>query len=187
MSDPIAVQQDTRVATYLNGAMGSILFSVGFFGSVHVRISLGSVGLDNISILYDNPSLTHSVPFHCVRVPRVLCLDSTTFCGGTLTSKVRWARSKPSAAASRSSCFPISSSFFGLAAGNEVRKSRAFVPLLTSWPRPLLTAVPPGATPPTAHIVPVLTCLSTPSPVFWSTGPRTLPTTKSQSLLHDDG
>ena len=67
------------------------------------------------------------------------------------------ALSSSRAVARRASCLPESSSALERATENELRNSGALVPLWTNWPRPLLTAVSVGATPPTAQTVPKLT------------------------------
>ena len=120
---------------------------------------------------------THSDPFQCVRVSFELTSKFPLRWEARFVTRTRSALSMLRAAAIRALCFSISSSAFGLAAGNEVRKIRALVPARINWPRLLSTAVPLGTTPPTAHTVPLLTRLVGLSPWFWSRRPSTLPTT----------
>jgi len=156
------------------------LASIGFWCSVLCQ-SLGAVACGAKSSLWIGLSFTHMTPSKSVRRSRVLVSLAPVSISprSKFVLSTRCARSRPRAVAMRAPCFSNSSSAFGFADGNVVRKSRALVPVRTSWPRPLSMAEPPvvpGATPPTPQIVPWLTCRTGPSASWLSRAKRTVPT-----------
>lgn len=173
--------------TYLKGAAGSSLVSTDFWCSVLCQ-SLGLVACGSDFSLWIGLSFTHMTPSKSVWCSRGLvpwALMSLSHRSKFVPS-TRCARSRPRAVAMRAPCFSSSSSAFGFADGNVVRKRRALVPVRTSWPRPLSMAEPPvvpGATPPTPQIVPWLTCRTGPSASWLSRVERTVPAVFTVSIV----
>ena len=109
--------------------------------------------------------MAHSVPVQVVFDSSSACLsfDVRGFRGEvekSRNSRILETRSRSRASASRFSWFSSSSSARGRAAENEVVYRGAFVPLPRRPPRPFGTPKMAGASPPTLHTVPTLTCNS---------------------------
>lgn len=155
---------------YLKGAMGRVRTSWVMGTPVTVDFSRGQslkrgMSTQKSHILWSTFPMTHSVPVQVVFDSSSACLSFGVrgFRGEvekSRNSRILETRSRSSASASRFSWFSSSSWARGRAAENEVVYRGAFVPLPRRPPRPFGTPEMAGASPPTLHTVPTLTCNS---------------------------